>query len=451
VKAIYVLIISIVLNLCFNAGLYAEPKNSSLDGLLEAVRQEGAAGRELNKSREARFLEEKSRQQQLLKDAKDALLKEKQRSESLTKNFDDNEKQLSELEELLHQRTGSLGELFGVVRQVAGDTTATLEHSLVSAQIGGRTDIVRRLSKSKALPSIDELESLWFALQQEMTESGKIVRFPGKIVTAEGKDTEAMITRVGVFNAVSDGSFLRYLPETGQLVELPRQPAARYQRMASALENAESGLTAMAIDPSRGAILALFVDMPDIVERITQGKLVGYIIIAIAVIGLAMVAERGFTLTNVERKIKQQLASDTPNEGNPLGRIMSVYFSNQSIDTETLERKIDEAILKEAPMLERGLPTIKILAVIAPLLGLLGTVTGMIETFQSITLFGTGDPKLMAGGISQALITTALGLVAAIPLIMLHSITVSKSRRCINILEEQSAGIIALHAEKMNA
>jgi biopolymer transport protein ExbB len=436
------------LNLCLVAGSNAEPDVTTLDGLLEAVRQESAAGRTLNKNREALFLEAKTRQQQLLKEAKAALEKEKQRSDSLTSQFDDNEKQLSEQEELLHQRTGSLGELFGVVRQVAGDTVGTLEHSLVSAQISGRADNIRTLSKSKALPSIEELESLWFSLQQEMTESGKIVRFPGMIVSAEGKDRQAMITRVGVFNAVSDGRFLRYLPETGQLVELPRQPAARYQAMASELEGAQSGLTAMAIDPSRGAILALFVQMPDIVERITQGKLVGYIIIAIATIGLVMVAFRGLRLTAVERKIKQQLNSDSPDEGNPLGRIMSVYFNNQSIDTETLERKIDEAILKEAPSLERGLATIKILAVIAPLLGLLGTVTGMIETFQSITLFGTGDPKLMAGGISQALITTVLGLMTAIPLILLHSITVSKSRRCINILEEQSAGIIALHAEK---
>jgi biopolymer transport protein ExbB len=415
---------------------------------LNAVRQEGAAGRAMNKAREAQFLEANEKQQQLLNEARLALKKEEQRSDTLTTAFDRNEKQLSEQEALLHQRTGSLGELFGVVRQVAGDTAGMLEHSLVSAQVGGRTDSVSNLAKSKVLPTIEELETLWFVLQQEMTKSGEVVRFPGKIVTADGKDTEAMITRVGVFNAVSDGRFLSYLPETGQLVELPRQPASRFQAMASELESAQAGLTAMAIDPSRGAILALFVQVPGMMERITQGKLVGYIIIAIAVVGLLIVAERGFRLAVEEKKIRKQLGSDSADEGNPLGRIMSVYFSNRSIDTETLERKIDEAILKEAPALERGLATIKILAVIAPLLGLLGTVTGMIETFQSITLFGTGDPKLMAGGISQALITTVLGLMTAIPLILLHSIVASKSRRCINILEEQSAGIIALHSEK---
>ena len=443
-------ILSVCAVLCLGlvGAVRADQKPDSLDALLNAVRNHSAADRAVNKVREAQFLAAKDKQQQLLNDAKNALEKEKKRSDSLGAQFDANEKKLSDLEELLRQRTGSLGELFGVVRQVAGDAAGALKLSLVSAQIPGRADTVSQLAKSKALPSISKLENLWFLMQQEMTESGKVVSFPGKIITPEGKEEQATITRVGVFDAVSGDKFLRYLPDTGQLVELPRQPPGRFRSMAKELESAKSGLTPMAVDPSRGAILALFVRMPDLMERITQGKLVGYIIIALALIGLVMVLERGVALTLVERKVKRQLDSDSPQDGNPLGRIMKVYFDNRSIDPETLERKIDEAILKEAPKLERGLATIKILAVIAPLLGLLGTVTGMIETFQSITLFGTGDPKLMAGGISQALVTTALGLIAAIPLIMLHSIALSKSRRCINILEEQSAGIIAVHAEK---
>jgi biopolymer transport protein ExbB len=109
---------------------------------------------------------------------------------------------------------------------------------------------------------------------------------------------------------------------------------------------------------------------------------------------------------------------------------------------------MDESILKDSSRLTRGLSSLKILAAIAPLLGLLGTVTGLIETFQSITLFGAGDPGLMAGGISQALVTTVLGLTTAIPLILLHSMLASRSRRMVSLLEEQSAGIIALHAEK---
>ena len=127
---------------------------------------------------------------------------------------------------------------------------------------------------------------------------------------------------------------------------------------------------------------------------------------------------------------------------------MAVYHENRGIATETLELKLDEAILKNTPALQRGLVTVRILAVIAPMLGLLGTVTGLIETFQSITLFGTGDPRLMAGGISQALVTTVLGLGAAIPLILMHSALNTRSKRLLAVLEEQSAGLIARHAEQ---
>jgi biopolymer transport protein ExbB len=144
----------------------------------------------------------------------------------------------------------------------------------------------------------------------------------------------------------------------------------------------------------------------------------------------------------------RQLGSDIPDTANPLGRVLAVYHQNRGIDTETLELKLDEAILKDTPALQRGLVTIRVLAVIAPMLGLLGTVTGLIETFQSITLFGTGDPRLMAGGISQALVTTVLGLGAAIPLILMHSALNTRSKRLLAVLEEQSAGLIARHAER---
>ena len=132
---------------------------------------------------------------------------------------------------------------------------------------------------------------------------------------------------------------------------------------------------------------------------------------------------------------------------NPLGRILSVYSDKIAQDVETLSLKLDEAILRETPSIERGLITLAILAAVAPMLGLLGTVSGMIETFQSITLFGTGDPKLMSGGISQALVTTELGLAVAIPMLLIHSALSSKSNRLIQILDEESAAIVARNAE----
>ncbi len=433
----------------FVAGAADGAPPASLDELLQLVRKARVEEDRVNRERERRFLAAKNRQKQLLKEAKAQLRAETRRSERLKNTFDANEKKLTELEETLRQRMGSLGELFGVVRQVAGDAKATFDNSLVSAQFPDRQSLLMPLIKSKELPDIPRLEDLWFALQQEMTESGKIVKFDSRVILPDGSEKQTRVTRVGVFNVVADGRYLRYLPETGELLELPRQPAGRYLKLANGLESASPGsIVPMAIDPSRGSILALLVQAPDLKERIQQGKLVGYVIIVLFAIGLLIVAVRWIALTVTGLKMRKQLKLDEPKENNPLGRVLAVYRANPNVDTETLELKIDEAVIREVPKLQSGLATIKILAAIAPLLGLLGTVTGMIETFQSITLFGTGDPKLMAGGISQALVTTVLGLVSAIPLVALHSVVAGKSKRLISILDEQSAGIIAQHAEK---
>lgn len=420
----------------------------TLDELLEVVKQARVAESRENRAREQRFLRERNERSRLLKQARAELKAEQQRSERLKAAFDANEKKLAELEETLRQRMGSLGELFGVVRQVAGDARATFDNSVVSSQIQGRQAIVEPLARSKELPSIAQLEDLWYVLQQEMTESGKVVTYPARVISADGAEGRRDVTRVGTFTVVSGDRFLRFLGETGELLELPRQPARRYRNLAAEFQQASGGLAPMVVDPSRGSILALLVQAPDLKERVQQGKLVGYVIIAIAVLGLLVVAERYLGLSITWMRIRRQLRSEEPKPNNPLGRILMVYHQNQDMDPETLELRIDEAILHEVPKVQRGLATVKILAVIAPLLGLLGTVTGMIETFQSITLFGTGDPKLMAGGISQALVTTVLGLVTAIPMVLLHSVLAGKSKRIVSVLDEQSAGIIAAHAER---
>lgn len=147
-------------------------------------------------------------------------------------------------------------------------------------------------------------------------------------------------------------------------------------------------------------------------------------------------------------KVKRQLKNDKAQQDNPLGRVMAVKDKYPEADTETLELKLSEAILREVPRITRNLTFIKIISVVAPLLGLLGTVTGMINTFQAITLFGTGDPKLMAGGISQALVTTVLGLVVAIPMTLLFATLNTRSKNLVHVLQEQASGIIAERSER---
>ena len=432
-----------------SAPAQSSPAATSLDELLQQVKaSQGEEGRR-NRSREQRFLAEKSRQQALLSRARDELNRTRAKSDRLKAIFESNEDELAELTELLHQRTGTLGEVFGVVRQSAGDLKAVLSDSLVSAQYGERLAPVESLANSKALPTVHQLETLWYTLLQEMTESGKVVNFNADVIGADGISRRQAVTRVGTFTAVSDGSYLNFLAETGQLITLSRQPGQPHRSLAEDIGQANSEVAPMTIDPTRGAILGMLVQSPGPMERVQQGGVIGYIILALGLAGMLVGAERFWRLSRTGSKIRHQLeAPDIPMENNPLGRVLRVFADNRSEDPETLELRLDEAILRETPSLSRGVRIVKLLAAIAPLLGLLGTVTGMIGTFQAITLFGTGDPKLMAGGISQALVTTMLGLIVAVPLLFMHAGIAARSQRFIQILDEQSAGLIARQLER---
>ncbi len=422
----------------------AEP--ASLQELLEQVKEDREQEKELLAKRELRFKKAHSKQKQILEAALKKLAADEKRGDTLRKNYESYDQQISRQNIVLKEKMGALGELDGVVKQIAGDLDVIIDTSLVSAQKPDRDKILDVLSSRKELPSLQELEELWILAMDEMVESGKVVTFPGKIVTAAGNEIEQDVTRIGVFNAVSAGRFLRNLPETGKLIEPGRQPGQRFLDMAQNLENASTGIHAFPIDPTRGAMLALLVQVPDLKNRIEQGGLVGYVIIFIGFIGVLISIERLIVLVLTGRKVQKQLKSKKAGD-NPLGRIMHVYEQNPDVGTETLDLKLDEAILKEMPRIQRGLGALALLAAVSPLLGLLGTVTGIIETFQSITLYGTGDPRVMSGGISQALVTTVMGLLVAIPLLLFHSFLSSKSNALVQILDEKSTAFVALLAE----
>ncbi|MCK4863985.1 MAG: MotA/TolQ/ExbB proton channel family protein [Gammaproteobacteria bacterium] len=436
-------VIVVFLSVYSNAS-HADP----IDDLLSRIHQQATTDNNINKKREKEFKQSRDRQQQLLFNAKATLSNEAKKRDQLKAIYTQQEKKLVKVENELHQRMGVLGELFGVARQVAGDALGEFENSLISAQLNDRINFVKQISKSKSLPSISELENLWFLLQQEVIESGRVTSYAGKVVTGDGNSMETNIVRVGSFNAFNQNGFLKYSQDTGELTELSVQPNSIYFDEVGELATSNGQVTAVGIDPTRGSLLSLLVQLPGLWERVKQGKLVGYIIIIIGICGLLLAVYRYYNLSLTLKKILQQKSRKDISQDNPLGRVLNVFSQAKNLKPAILEKKLDEAILREIPVLESAISTIKILAVIAPLLGLLGTVTGMIGTFQSITLFGTGDPKLMSSGISQALITTVLGLTVAIPLIFLHSLVMSKSKACILILEEQSAGLAAQHAEE---
>ena len=444
----------LTLALTFSLSVQAEDSTQakSLGELLQTVKDGKFANQQLNQKREREFLADKAKQQKALEDARRTQREEEARSERLENKFETNEQTLIGLNEALSKRLGSLRELFGVLQQVAGDTQGVFEGSIVSAEYPGRGqwlgEFAQSMGKSTKLASIEEIERLWFELQREMTESAKVTTFTAKVNKLDGEVVEQEIIRIGTFNLVSNGQYVTYDMENEIVKELGRQPAGRFVDSTVQLSQATSGFVPFGMDPTRGQLLAMQVQVPTLEERVHQGGTPGYVIVALGIIALLLSAERFTTLSLVGARVRAQMKSATADLNNPLGRVLAVYHENLGIDAETLQLKLDEAILKEQPALQARISFIKIISMVAPLLGLLGTVIGMIVTFQAITLFGTGDPKTMAGGISQALVTTVLGLVVAIPTVLLHSIVHSRSAGVMHILTEQSAGLIAEHAEK---
>lgn len=437
----------LLLSFCLIPVAQAEPQ--SLDELLQAVRAEHRLSKEEDRARIAQFRDQQAERQRLLAEAKAARDAAKARNRTLQKQFEQQQSQLAALQTQLSERSRDMQPVFNAARQVAAELQAQLRDSLTSAQWPGRSEALGQLAAGKTLADLEALRGLWQSLLGEMVEGGKIQRFRAPVITPDGAESEADVLRIGVFSAVSEGRFLRYLPASERLVVLGRQPDSRYRALARDFQAASPPLVQeMAVDPSRGSLLSLLLQTPDWRERLHQGGMIGYIIIGLGALGLLLVLERFFMLHRLRRRIERQLKqTDAPQLDNPLGRILHVYQQQPNADTETLELKLDEAILREMPPLKRGLGSLGVLAGVAPLLGLLGTVTGIIHTFQAITLLGTGDPKLMSGGISEALVTTELGLLVAIPLLLLHSLLSATSNRLVHVLDEQSAALVARHAE----
>jgi biopolymer transport protein ExbB len=428
----------------------APPKPKSLDELLDMVRSGFEAERLEDRRREAEFLKANENQEQLLAEALATLAREEALSQRLENTYNENEPAIATADARLAERLGELGELFGVVRQVANDLSGQVWDSLTSSQVEPRRELLDRLGRSRELPNTEDLEKLWFELQREVTEQGKVVRYRATVLTTEGNEAERDVIRAGPFSAISNGRYLLWEPKEQQLRELRRQPPSRYLDTVSAFEPATTGFAQLAVDPSRGGLLNALIDTPSRKERVQQGGYVGYVIIILGVSAFLVGLARWAVISVTSRKVAAQRKRDRADSGNPLGRVLGVYEANREVDTETLELKLDEAVLRESSKLESFLWLVKTVSVVAPLLGLLGTVTGMIQTFQAITLFGAGDPKMMAGGISEALVTTMLGLTTAIPLVLLHDTIANSTRRITDTLDEQTTGLIALRSEKGN-
>ncbi|MBA6223880.1 MULTISPECIES: MotA/TolQ/ExbB proton channel family protein [unclassified Colwellia] len=427
----------------------ASASANQLDDLLKQVKNDRISEAKIDKKREAEFISARSDKQSLLNTAKTELANQQARNKRLTKEYAANEITLAQKSVELDNAQGTLGEMFGVSRAAAANAYGSIVTSIVSAEYPGRGNTLDKIANSKAIPELEQLEELWFALQTEMTQSGEVSKFTTEVTNLDGSKSTESVTRVGTFNLVSENGYLNYNDEVGQVQPLAKQPAGYITDTAISFFGETAGFSPLYVDPSRGAILTLETRKKTLMEFYHEGKEVGYAITVLLFFGLLIALERMIVLGSMSSKIRAQEKNlEQPNDNNPLGRLLKVYFDNKAVDAETLELKLDEAILRETPKVDRGINLIKMFAAIAPLMGLLGTVIGMIMTFQTITLYGTGDPKIMAGNISLALVTTALGLICALPLILIHSVVAGKSKSVLQKLDEQSAGLIAAIAEK---
>ncbi len=423
----------------------------TLDQVLQAVRNERSAVSAENQKREADFLRDRNNQQAALNRVRQQVVAAAAESTRLEAAMETNQTEIDDLDVELSEKQGAFQELFGAARSAASDLSAQLRASLISAQYPGRAELMSELAQTETLPTEDQLRDLFEMMVQQIAEQAKVVKFNAEVVGADGKAVTDEITRIGPFVAFSDSKYLTYKPEQGHLEFLARQPEKKITDAAGRVEKATGDdFVPGVIDPSLGTLLSLVVETPNLVERIKQGRSVGYTILIVAGLAAVLGIYKWATLTMVAGAVRSQVRRKKASKSNPLGRVMLAYENTQSNNVETVALKLDDAILKEIPKLESGLNLVKVIAAVAPLLGLLGTVIGMINTFQAITLFGTGDPQIMASGISEALVTTVLGLVAAIPLLLLHAFASGASKRVTQILEEQAAGLIAEHAEGSN-
>lgn len=430
-------------------GAYAQDA-ITLDQVLQAIRRERTEVSAENREREQRFLAERNQQQAELNRVIAQVNAAEAESTRLEGVMETNQVRIDELDAELASKQGEFQELFGAARSAAADLNAQVTRSIISTQYPGRGDTLTELAQTEKLPTEAQLRDLWEIMVQQIVEQGDVDTYNAPVIQANGESSQAEVTRIGPFVVFSEGKYLTF--NDGNLKFLARQPSGDVTSAASRVANASGdGFVRGAIDPSLGTLLSLIVETPTLSERIDQGRFIGKVILVAAALGILLGVYKWVTLTMTAGAVRSQVRRKKPSKSNPLGRVMMAYENTQSNDVETVALKLDDAILKEVPKLESGLNLVKVLAATAPLLGLLGTVIGMINTFQAITLFGTGDPQIMASGISEALVTTVLGLVAAIPLLLLHAFASGASKRVTQILEEQSAGIIAEHAESGRA
>jgi len=383
-------------------------------------------------------------------------------------NFDievmqDEFKKLREKEiKLTHQQSDNemgMRELSGTVRVVARDLKTILRQSQLTARFPERLDLLKPILNKDRFPGIDDFKTITDLFFQEMALSGEVVIHRGSFVDRSGMKQTGDILTIGKFTAAyttgKETGFLRYSENSRQLFALSALPSWSIRRN---LKKYTQGKTDdVSLDFSGGAALRQITHKSTLIDQIKNGGPIVWPILTIALFAFIIAGERTIFLKGVhantdrvmgkvnelalEGKWKECDDIVKDKKGRPAYNVLKAGLGARAEERETLESVLQEAILKELPRLERFLPVLNIMGAIAPLLGLLGTVTGMISTFHVITLYGTGDPRMMSGGISEALVTTMLGLAVAIPIMLTHTFLSRRVEHIIGDIEEKAVAL----------
>ena len=410
-----------------------EQRTNAIKELLETVEINKGLYIKEDQERINKFLNLINERQSMLEKAKNDLRLENARNKKLENEFEINEKSLAELEERLQIKIGVLGELFGVARQFAGELLSNSESAFTFTEYPDRSKNLKEIGQIQ-VHKVSELEILWLEYFNEIVASGEVKQIDADIINSKGDSYKDSIVRYGLFSATSNAKFLKPNSELNGFELLQRQPERKILRSIRKHQRSDDFQSA-SIDPTRGFLLSLYLDKSGWFERIAQGKSVGLIIIIIGISGLIFSTYKIYFL-NENKKIL-----DNPDDSEIYKDMILKIKEGNSFQSK--ENIIDELISNYSSKLDWGINWIKFAAAVAPLLGLLGTVIGMIETFQAITLFGTGDPKQMAGGISQALVTTMLGLIVAAPLLGFYTYLFDKVSTLTQIVEEKGSYLLS--------
>lgn len=442
----------------------------NINQLRQGVQRLRDQERTLAQEREQRFRAALQRQERLAQEAMQRRNAAEARSTALDKQWNANEQRIAETTALLTERQGNLGELFGVTRQVAGDAATVLSQSMLTtqyetpAQGEDRADFLRRIAGATALPSITELERLWYEILREMADTAKVVKYRTPVARLDDETTpdvdesqqteERDVVRVGPFTASTNGQYLGYSSSKKVLFELHGEIIGEFQDLGRRLQSAspDAGYQRALVDPASGALLSQYIDRPSWARRVQEGEAVVWVIIFVGGLGVLLAAFQGVYLLLQRFAVAAQLRNlDSPKDSNPLGRVLIAFRgdgSKRGESAELAELRISEAVLREVPRLERFQSFLRLAVAAGPLLGLIGTVIGMIITFHAIVASGTSDPRLMATGIGQAMIATVAGLGIAIPLLFINAGLAALSRTLTQILDEQSQALLAQSARE---